>query len=227
MGFRLGPGNPVRTGAGGPWRSAFALGIVAGSLLVGWLAVTGLVGSGTQDAQVNLDIDPRPIIISLQQIGELHTAKITMKDVLHIDSDRPAQGWLHDVPGGDTLSKWATHNEGLVTAEGSVEAGIDLSRITARDVMPVRHKDGTVGLRVHLPQPVIYPPNVTLRVEKTESGLLWRDENLVPKAQAEASRRFLDAAEKEGIRADARDHALERLRQLQDVVGGKNVEFYF
>ena len=226
MAFRFGPGG--RKGAGsGYWQWILLLGVVLGGVGVGWLAARGLIGSAAQQPQVDLDIDPRPVITSLQEVGELHTVKLTMKDVLRKSSERPAEGWLRDVPGGDAMSKWATHNEVLVVAEGSVEAGIDLSAISSTDVLPVRLSDGSAGLRVHLPRPEIYSPNVTLRVEQNSSGLIWKDDNLIPKAQQEASRRFLEAAEKDRIRDHARENALRQLQQMQQIVGRKNVEFYF
>jgi hypothetical protein len=227
MGFRLGPGAAVRRATGVARWTILVVGIVLGGAAIGWLAVRGVLGTSSRDAQPDLEIDPRPVITSLQQLGELHTVKMTMKDVLRKSSDKGAQGWLQNVPGGDAVSKWATHNEALVVAEGSVEAGIDLSGISARDVTSARMPDGRAELRVHLPAPVIYAPNITLRVEQTESGLLWRDENLIPKAQAEAARRFTDAAEKDNILQHARDNALLRLQQMEQVLGRNNVQFYF
>jgi hypothetical protein len=226
MGFRIGPGAHKSAG-GAPWHWILVAGIVMGGAAVGWLAARGIIGNAAKETPVDLQIDPRPVITSLQKLGELHTIKLTMKDVLRQSSDQPAEGWLRDIPGGDSMSRWATHNEVLVVAEGSVEAGIDLAAITARDVQPVRLSDGAAGLRVHLPRPVVYSPNVTLRVEENQAGLLWKDENLIPKAQIEASKRFLDAAEKDGIREHARENALQQLRQMEQVVGHKNVEFTF
>jgi hypothetical protein len=226
MGFRLGPGSRGKSG-GAPWQWILALGVIAGGGVVGWLAARGLIGGPRQETAAELEIDPRPVITSLQQIGELHTAKMTMKDVLRKNSERPAEGWLRQVPGGDAVSRWATHNEVLVVAEGSVEAGIDLSLISARDVVPAKLSDGSNGLRVRLPRPTIYPPNVRLRVENSESGLMWKDDNLIPKAQDEAAKRFLDAAEKDGIREHARGNAVQQLQQIETSIGHKNVEFYY
>ena len=227
MGFQLGPGAYVRRAAGAPWAWILIVGILAGSALVGWLAIKGILGSPRRESAIDLQIDPRPVITSLQQLGELHTVKMTMKDVLRKSSDKDADGWLHNVPGGDSVSRWATHNQVLVIAQGTVEAGIDLSRISAGDVVPGRMRDGRPGLRVRLPRPVVYPPNITLRVENTQSGLLWRDDNLVPKAQAEASERFQEAAEKDRIREHAQENAVQRLQQMEEVLGRKNIEFYF
>jgi hypothetical protein len=224
MGFRLGP---ARRGAGGSMRWAAVLCAIVAAAAAGLLALKVIVGGPGGDSGVDLQIDPRPVITSLQQIGQLHTVKMTMKDVLAKSTDRPAEGWLHAVPGGDALSRWATRNEALVVAEGSVEAGIDLSSISQSDVSTVRLPDGSTQLRVHLPAPVVYPPNVVLRVQKTESGLMWKDENLIPKAQEEASRRFLDAAEKDRIRDVARENALIHLRKIERALGHTNVDFYF
>ena len=152
---------------------------------------------------------------------------MTMKEVLRETSEKDAEGWMHSVPGGDSVSHWATHNQVLVVAEGTVEAGIDLSRVSVGDVASSRRKDGTVGLRVRLPLPIVYPPNITLRVENVQGGLLWRDDNLVPKAQAEASARFKDAAEKDHIIEKAQESAVQKLQQLEQALGRNNVEFYF
>ena len=189
--------------------------------------VKGFGGGPRRNPPDNLDIDPRPVITSLQSLGELHTVKMTMKDVLRTSSDKDAEGWFRAVPGADAATRWATHNEAVVVAEGTVEAGIDLSHLSPTDVSPVPLSDGSKGLRVRLPRPNVYPPNITLRVETSQSGLLWRDENLVPKAQAEASARFRDAAKKDHIREQAQQNAVQRLQQMERTLGHKNIEFYF
>jgi len=227
MGFRLGPGGSIARTAAAPWRWSLVAVVLVTGVLLGWFAARGLFGSPVTSTLNDLAIDPRPVITSLQQIGELHTVKMNMKDVLHVATDRPAEGWLREIPGSDTVSKWATHNDALVVAVGSVDAGIDLKRISANDVSPVRLPDGTQGLRVRLPQPTVYTPNITVTVEKSDSGLLWKDENLIPKAEAEASRRFLDAADKDGIRQHAEENALDQLHKMHSLLGQKNIDFYF
>ncbi len=226
MGFRLGPGYHKNTArATPPWWAVLIGVLVAGG--VGWLVVRAIFGGSLKQPAGDMELDSRPVIISLQQLGELHTVKVNMKDVLRKSSDLPAEGWAQSVPGADAVSRWATHNEALVVAEGSVEAGIDLSHLSPKDVAPGRLSDGRKGLRVHLPAPVVFAPNVRISVEKTESGLMWRDQNIVPKAQAEASRRFIDAAERDHILDHARENALLRLQQTEQLLGNRNVEFYF
>ena len=227
MGFRLGPASSGKNAGGVPWQWILALGAAVGVCVVGWLAGRGIIGAPSPEPVRDLEIDPRPVITSLQELGELHTAKMTMKDVLRKASDRPAEGWVRGVPGGDAVTRWATHNEVLVVAEGSVEAGIDLAALTAHDVTQVHLANGAPGLRVHLPRPVVYSPNVTLRVEKSESGFMWKDENLIPKAQAEAVKRFRETAEKGGIREQAEEHAVAQLKHIGGTLGLNNVEFYY
>ena len=227
MGFQLGPRGQTRQASGVPWHWILITGVVVGGAFVGWLSATGLLGGGRRVSAAELEIDPRPVIVSLQHLGELHTVKLTMKEVLRETSEKDAEGWMRGVPGGDSLTHWATHNQVLVVAEGTVEAGIDLSRISAGDVATTRQKDGTACLRVRLPRPIVYPPNIILRVENVQGGLLWRDDNLVPKAQAEASSRFKDAAEKDHIIEKAQESAVQKLQQMEQALGRKNVEFFF
>src|SRR5262249_32396234 len=121
-------------------------------LVVGWF-----VWRGNRRAE---EPETGPILLSMQSIGQLHTARMDLKEVLHHDTDRQPEGWLRDVPAANEIAHWATHNQALVTADGSVEAGVDLSRLTARDITRIPQPDGSIRLRVHLPPVTIYPPNV-------------------------------------------------------------------
>lgn len=228
LGFRLSPGVAgKKQNQGLSWKVILVLGVIGGGLFVGWIAGHGWLNGQIVTPNREQEIDPRPVITSLQKLGELHTVKVSMKDVLKETSDRQAEGWLRDFPGGNELTQWATHNEALVVAEGYVEAGIDLSKLSDKDVTAIRMPDGTPGLRVHLPAVQVYAPQITLNVQNNQSGLLWSDVNLIPKAQAKASRLFLDAAEKDNIREHARENAVETLQHLQQSMGNKNIQFTF
>lgn len=222
MTFRLAPGKTQQKSAVTiAWQAVLLIGVIAGGLFVGWLMRHNEKPSGEPE------IDPRPVIVSLQNLGDLHTIKLNMKDVLQKTSEQGAVGWAKDLPGVDAASRWATHNEVLVVAQGSVEAGVDLSSLTEKNVSQVQRSDGTRLLRVHLPPVTVYPPAVEVRIVHTQSGLLWTDKNLLTNAEAEAKKRFLDAAEKDGIQEHARDSAIQRLEHLQQVIGNRNIEFYF
>ncbi len=171
--------------------------------------------------------DAGPIILATQRIGQLHAITKSMKEVLHIDTQTEPEGVLANIPGAHSIYHWATHNQALVVAEGSVEAGIDLSRLSDKDVMKTKRADGTILLRIHLPPIIVYPPTIHLHVENAESGKFWRDDNIVPKAQEKAERIFTDTAEKDNIRAQAQASILETLQKLGLTLGSKNIEFYF
>jgi hypothetical protein len=228
LGFRLSPGAAGKKQTQGiAWQVILVTGIIAGGLFVGWIAGHGRFGGETGPSARDLEIDPRPVITSLQKLGELHTVKVSMKDVLRQSSEKQAEGWMQGIPGGNALTQWATHNEALVVAQGYVEAGVDLSSLSEKDVTHVRLPDGTQGLRVHLPPVQLYPPQITLRVENTQSGLLWSDVNLIPKAEEKAAKRFQEAAEKDNIRVHAQENAIQTLQQLEQTLGNKNIQFSF
>lgn len=171
--------------------------------------------------------DAGPIILATQRIGQLHAVSKSMKEVLHIDTQTEPEGVIANIPGAHSLYHWATHNQALVVAEGSVEAGIDLSTISEKDVTKTKQSDGTTLLRIHLPPVTVYPPTIHLHVENADSGKFWRDDNIVPKAQEKAERIFTDTAEKDHIRAEAQASILDTLQKLAHTLGSKNIEFHF
>ena len=171
--------------------------------------------------------DSGPLLISIRNIGQLHSASYTMKDVLRQETEQTPTGLLADIPGGIEVTRWATRNRALVTAEGTVEAGVDLAKIAPADITREKQPDGGTLFRVHLPPVSLYPPTVKVHVEDHARGLLWRDENIAPAAQQEASRRFIAAAEADGIRRKAACNAIETLQKLQKSVGAANVVYTF
>jgi hypothetical protein len=203
------------------WLALCALALIAVGLCAGWL----LGRSGLRP--YGLEPDTGPVLLAVQKIGDLHTAKFIMNDVLHQDSQQEPDGLLGRVPGVAGVVHWATHNQALVTAKGSVEAGVDLSHLSVKDVTVLKQPDGTTRLRVHLPPVTVYPPNVTIQVEDSKSGPFWNDKNIVPKAEAQARTRFLDAAQNGGIRATAQENAVKMLTQMMHALGKDNVEFTF
>lgn len=171
--------------------------------------------------------DSGPVVLAIRQIGQLHAASYTMKDVLRQESRQDPDAWVSNVPLASEVVHWATRNEALVAAEGTVEAGLDLSKVSAKDVEQVKRSDGKRLLVVHLPPVSLYPPIITVHVIRTENGPFWRDENIVPKAQARATRMFLESAEKGGIRARAEANAIQTLQALERALGHSDIEFEF
>ena len=146
---------------------------------------------------------------------------------MRISTEGSSDNAVSKLPGINGLYTWATHNEALLTVDGTVEAGINLAKLSQSDVSQVKLADGTTRWRVHLPPVTVYRANITPNVEASRSGLLWRDNNIVPKAQIEAEQMFRAKAEQAGIRKQAQDGAVAQLQKMQTAMGRPNVEFYF
>lgn len=224
--FRLAPTRHItsaRTSAALPGKLLLlgALALLAAGGMGGWMLGHHREKSG------EVMQDTGPVVLAIRQIGQLHTASFQMKDVLQEETQNEPADWAKPLPGAEGLTHWATHNQALVVAQGTVEAGVDLSRLSDKDVREIRLPNGTMGLQVHLPPVEIYPVNVEVHVEDLQSGLFWRDDNIVPKAQAQAASRFTAAAEKEHIREKAQAAAIESLQKLMRSLHRPNVEFAF
>lgn len=202
----------------GVWR-------IIGAFVGIWLIGTWLWNIG-QSHRRDLPPELGPVVLAMQKIGQLHSASFTMKDVVRQETQVEPEGMIGNMPGVSNVVHWATRNQALVVAEGTVEAGVDLSTLSANDVTATKNADGKTVWRVHLPPVTIYPPNVRLRVEQSDPGLMWHDDNIVPKAQEKATQQFREAAEKSGIRRQAQDNAAQTLRQMQQTLG-RDIEFYF
>jgi hypothetical protein len=227
--FRLAPTSTPYGPSGGSGGSHASLKVI-GALAVALLGVGVMAGwmlGRRQDKTGENFRDTGTIIVQMQKLGQLHTASFKESDVLTQETETEPDSWVKAIPGGESVVHWATHNQALVTANGTVEAGVDMTLINAKNLEQVRQPDGTTHLRVHLPPVTIYPPNVTVHVEHSQSGPMWHDQNIVPKAQATASHLFREAAEKADIRGKARANALETLERTFKTLGVKNIEFVF
>ena len=198
---------------------------IIGAFVGVWLAGTWLWNIG-QAHRRDLPPEMGPVVLAMQKIGQLHSASFKMKDIVRQETQVEPEGMIGNMPGVSNVVHWATRNQALVVAEGTVEAGVDLSTLSAKDVTATKNVDGKTVWRVHLPPVTIYPPNVRVRVEQSDPGLVWHDDNIVPKAQEKASQQFREAAEKSGICQQAQANAAQTLRQMQETLG-RDVEFYF
>ncbi len=167
-----------------------------------------------------------PLVKEIQQLGDLHTVRYNVHDVLEHQRAVEPQGWVKSIPGAKGLYDLTTKNTVLVTAEGGIEAGIDLSRVSEESVSRVVTPEGT-RFRIKLPRARVYIPEVHLNVVDRKSGIFWQDDNIVPEAEELAASRFREAALKSNILAAAETNALQRLNSMQQLSGSKNVEFYF
>lgn len=167
-----------------------------------------------------------PLVKQIQQLGDLHTVRYNVHDVLRHDRAIEPTGWVSALPGAKGLYDMATKNTVLVTAEGGVEAGLDLSKVTEADVSRIVTPEGA-RYRVKLPRAQVYAPEVHVKVVDRKSGLFWQDDNIVPEATELAATRFREAALKSNILAAAETNAIQRLTRMQRLSGNTNVEFTF
>lgn len=162
-----------------------------------------------------------PLILKeVREMGELHLVAHEYEHVMEHETHREAAGWAKSVPGVSDLVAASTRNRGLVTVRGTVEAGIDLSQAygsTRGDLVVL-----------HVPEPVLYAPNVTTRVHSQKRGLFWRDVNFATDAESTAGKNFLTASQERGILEAARKQAVRTLESLVLETGGGRVvvEFY-
>ena len=133
MGFKFVPiaqaGKPAAAHSPGrPWKRWLLIGV---GVLIAWYFFGSLLGLLFSRSRAPLP-DTGPVLLAIQQQGELHTVKVNMKDVLHFETDKEPEGWVRNLPGAESIVRWATHNQALVVAEGTVEAGLS-GTATTRD----------------------------------------------------------------------------------------------
>lgn len=153
---------------------------------------------------------PLPIVLeSIQALGNLHTTRYAYNNVFEYTSSRQPQEWVERIGMGG-LVRGATRNRALVSAHGTVEAGVDLRKAQARyDLTP-----GGRRLVVTLPDPTVYKPHVEMKLHTARPGVFWRDDNLALKAQADAGERFVAAGREQGILESAREEARTQISTL-------------
>ena len=205
------------------WLSPLKLALLGACAFWGFGALTAAFWNARQQ-----DSAPQvaPILEKIQKIGRLHTVRYNLHDIYRHERAIEPEGVWGELPGVRSLYRAATKNKVLVVAEGGVEAGVDLSRVTASDVAHVATPEG-VKLRIKLPRAQVYTPDMKLRVVERQSGMFWRDENIVPEASEALKARFIESAQNRRILAEAEANAVKLLTNIQDLAGSDKVEFYF
>jgi hypothetical protein len=167
-----------------------------------------------------------PLIMQIQSLGQLHTVRYNVQDVLEHERHLEPQGWVSSLPGASALYESTTRNKVLVVANGGVEAGVDLSQVGLQNVTKVITPQGT-KVRIQIPHATLFAPEVHVKVVNRQAGVFWNDDNIVPEATQEVERRFKETASKNGILASAETNAVKMLSNMQAAAGNPNVEFYF
>lgn len=160
-----------------------------------------------------------PVLQRLRSLGELHTARFEYTDVVDHGTYQQPQGWLASVPGADSIARATTTNSALVRVRGSVEAGVDLSKLEAQTT--------PAGLKLRLPAPKAYAPDVDANLFAVRRSAFWRDDSVTLGAVAEAKARLSEAARRQGLLEQARMEAEKRVRTLAESLGTQvaSIEF--
>lgn len=164
-------------------------------------------------------VDTAPVLQRLRAIGELHTARFEYADVVDHGSYQAPQGFLAAIPGVDSIARATTSNRALLDVRGSVEAGVDLRKLQAERT--------PLGLRLTLPKPHAYRPEVDPRLFSVKHGFLWHDDEITLGAVEEARGRLATAAYCQGLLKNAREQAEARVRALAQTFGAKVAEVRF
>lgn len=175
--------------------------VIAGLSLVG---LGMLIGQWRQPHDsVARETVPLPLLLKqVQSLGDLHTAAYSYENVYTHETYVRPTGALAAFPGSDRLARAATSNTALVSADGTVEAGVDLSQAKI------------LVNRIILPKARLYEPQVHARLHSVRRGLLWRDEGLAFGALNDAKERMAGAAKEGGILAEAERNAITQVQRL-------------
>ncbi len=188
------------------WLSGLAVGLAA----FGGLSLINRTSGETQPT-------PLPIILrQVQSLGELRTTRYSYDNVFEYQSSLHAADWAKAIPGVDSMVRGTTRNSTLVSATGTIEAGIDLKQVQIE-------RQGET-LIVRLPRPKIEPPKVEAKVHWANDGFFWRDNNLALKAQADAGNRFREASIQQGILQEAEKSARETLTEFLKPIAGNDIQ---
>ena len=199
--------------------------ILSGVILLSCLFTALWVGHVHEENR--LPADTGPVLEAIKQLGQLHTVSYHFKDTVQQQTHEEPKGFWADIPGAKSVVAWATANHALVIAEGNVQAGVDLSKVTTDDVKSKPMADGKRGLIVQLPPITIYPPNVHVRVVNESDSIFYHDKNIIPQTEAHAAQIFQQSAIDKGIVATAQQNTLHQLKTLMTRLKVKNVTFVF
>jgi hypothetical protein len=178
----------------------FALGIGVG------IIAPRLAGLREDKRFLNTDT----VVQQVQTLAQLVTVKYVMEKVVVLDDVK----W----------SEWLGTSRVLMVAHGVVKAGVDVSRITARDVRISGRK-----IVISLPPAQITDAYLdekeTQVIERTTGLLRSFDKDLEQTARQQALDDIERAARHNGILQDAKERAQTQLANLFHQLGYETVEF--
>jgi hypothetical protein len=204
------------------WLALLAILVLVGALFAVWLRPSDVPppteenGPGRPfglgpDATPTIYPSSETVIRSVQRLSRLETASYRIEKVITAESGQGPLGFLF----GDRL---------LLIAHGEVIAGIDLSNLTMDSLRQT--EDGV--LYITLPPPEVFVStldNERTRVYDRRTGVVGMNVELETEARREAERLILEAAQEDGLEAEAADNAKVVLESFLLALGFEEVEF--
>lgn len=161
-----------------------------------------------------------PVVLKeVRDLGELRTVSHHASRVFEYESHRQPEGWSEHVPFAREVLAAATSNKVLVSAEGDIQAGVDLTRAEV--------KETANSIEISLPAVEVFEPVVKLQVHNQKDGVFWRDLNIVGKAEEEVAGDMIAAAKSAGIQERAEKNVEETLSNLVEGISDKPVKVTF
>jgi len=185
--------------------------LIVGSCLYVRTEVSNLAKGLVPRETVVIDTRQDEVIKSIQQLSRLETAKYTVEKVIGASKTRK---YIPSALLGDKI---------LFIAHGEVVAGVDLSKISEKDI---RVQGDRVELT--LPQPQVFYSrldNEKSYVYERSTGLFSKpDKDLESKVRATAEDQIRQAAVEDGLLEDAKQNAEQSIRSLMTSMGYSQVQ---
>ncbi|MCG9894691.1 MAG: DUF4230 domain-containing protein, partial [Fimbriimonadaceae bacterium] len=150
---------------------------------------------------------PDPILVDhILDQGELRTVKVRTVQVVDHASRAEVGGPLGMVPLVNLAVGRLTENRALVTVRGTVEAGVDLSR--------VRVVERSGGLDLVLPPVTWSEPAVEGRLHSVRQPWYWRDHSVALSAVESGRRSLMSAQDRVRLERRAAENAERAILEL-------------
>ncbi|HTA89933.1 MAG TPA: DUF4230 domain-containing protein [Polyangiaceae bacterium] len=200
-------------------------GVVALVSMLGAGALFGVLASKSCNAPALPVIPPlsssvtvvRPtanVLIAVQDLARLESASFHMERVIDL-TDKQSQ----------LFGLIQTEDAILLVAVANVSAGVDLQKLTVKDIVASPEKKSA---RLTLPAPEVFHAeldNSKTYVHTRRTGALaTRQENLETRARQEAERTLVDAALQAGLLARASENARRAVEGVVRALGYEQVE---
>ena len=194
------------------------LGTLGAGLLIGVLTVKNCAPA--------LPVIP-PLSSSITVVNPTPNVLVAVKDLARLESASFHMERVIDLSDQQSLMFGLIHSEDaiLLVAVANISAGVDLQRLTTRDVEADPAKK---SVKLTLPAPEVFHAELdngkTYVHTRRTGALATRKENLETRARKEAERTLVEAALQAGLLTRASDNARHAVEGLVRALGYEQIE---